>query len=142
MIAASAQASSEGSSGGVAAGGVAGAGAPAELEPAGGGADDWANDSAAGASAEESPASPTVFRKRRRAWAPGEAGSGPGDRDMRASLKGVASGPREATPPPPWQQPARRGGGARASGRRRAASHPGDGPGPRPAGPAWRPPAG
>src|SRR5438552_14272457 len=119
MIAASAQASSDGGSGGVAAGGVAGAGA-AELEPAGGGADDWANESAAGASAEESPASPTVFRKRRRAWAPGEAGSGPGDRDMRASL-GVPSGPREATLPPPCRQPARPGGGARASDRPRPA---------------------
>src|SRR5438093_13139142 len=99
MIAASAQASSEGGSGGVAAGVVAGAGVAGGVEPAGGGADDWANDSAAGASAEESPASPTVFRNLRRAWAPGEAGSGPGDRDMRTSLKGVAPGPREATPP-------------------------------------------
>src|SRR6266540_3887604 len=87
MIAASAQASSEGGSGGVAAGGVAGPRAAAEVESAGGGADDCANESAAGASAEESPARPTVFRKRRRAWAPGEAGSGPGDRDMRASLR-------------------------------------------------------
>src|SRR5262249_54290342 len=75
MISARVRASSAGGSGGFAAE-VSGR---LGVEP-GGGAEDWADDKAAGPIAEDSPARPTALRKGRRAWFGWEG------RDMGASL--------------------------------------------------------